>query len=389
MTEAIPPRRRSQVPDLEPLVRAVIGARVADRPTADDLTQETLQRLVVVEARLHPDALPPYAVVTARNMVRGLARRQERERRHSPRTADPRRPEDPEERAVQEEERRAVAAALARLPARDREPLIAHDVHGVETRALAQELRTTPRALAVRLSRARARLRVEYLLALRRVELPTSSCKRVLLALSAADKRQQRASGAGDHLLVCRPCAGLSDSLVRRRRPLAALWAFLGIDRLLRWLLRTGRQHPVPTATAAAGVVGVTVWAVMAFAGGQPSPTLFVQGRSPIPLSGDQRMDAYAGMTVEGRGVRVQSVVTPSAFWIGDSPRERVWVDVEDQPRSPAEIAPGRRISFEGRLTPNTPETLERAARGGPGDRGQLERQGYHVDVSGGTIRAG
>ena len=391
MTEAIRPSRRpSQVPDLAPLVRRVIGDRVADPTLAEDLTQDTLERLVAVEHRLEPSALAPYAVVTARNMVRGMARRQERELRHGPRSLDPRRPEDPQERALQEEERRAVTAALERLPSADRESLLAHDVEGVETSALAEKLGTTPGALSARLSRARARLRVEYLLALRRVELPTSSCKRVLLALSTADKRQQRASAAGEHLLVCPPCAELTESLVRRRRPLAVLWPFLGLDLLLRWLRRAARSNPGPTSVAGLGAAAVTVWAVLAITGDSPPPdTLFVRGDSSIPLHGDQGMAPYAGMTVEARSTPIQSMVDPTGFWVGDSTGKRVWVDVHDPAGSPQQITTGKRVSFQGTLTPNTPDTLERAGRGGPGDRAQLERQGYHIDVSAATVRPG
>ncbi|MDQ3979761.1 MAG: sigma-70 family RNA polymerase sigma factor [Actinomycetota bacterium] len=389
MTEASRPAPSpSQVPDLAPLVRRVIGERIADPATAQDLTQETLARLVAVERRLDPSALAPYAVVTARNAVRELGRRRERELRHGPRMLDPRQPEDPEERALQEEERRAVTAALERLPLTDRESLLAHDIEGVQARALAERLGTTPRAVSVRLSRARARLRVEYLLALRRVELPAPSCKPVLLALSAADKRQQRALGAGEHLVSCPTCAALSDPLVRRRRPLAALWPFLGLDHLVRWLRRTTRSHPAPTAAGAVAVTSVAVWAVMALGGGE-APTLFVQAESSIPLSGDQAMDRYAGMTVEARAAPVQSVVDPTGFWVGNSRGERVWVDLHDQAGTAQEITPGRRISFQGTLTPNTPETLQRAERGGAGDRAQLERQGYHIDTSAATIRPG
>lgn len=170
----------------------MVGDRVSDPATADDLTQETLARLLAVEGRLDHTALAPYAVVTARKLARGLVRSQERALRHRHRMVDPRQPEDPEERALQEEDRRALADALERLPALERRFLLAHDVEGVETAVLAERSGTTPGAVAVRLSRARARLRVEYLLALRRVELPTLGCRAALLAISAGDKRQQR-----------------------------------------------------------------------------------------------------------------------------------------------------------------------------------------------------
>ena len=139
MTEVIRRPRQSHVPDLAPLVRRVIGDRVSDRATAENLTQETLERLLAVERRLEPSTLAPYAVVTARNVVRGMARRCERDLRHGPRMLDLRQPEDPEERALREEERQAVVAALERLAATERESLLAHYVEGLETSALAQQ----------------------------------------------------------------------------------------------------------------------------------------------------------------------------------------------------------------------------------------------------------
>lgn len=390
MTDAIPPPGGdSHVGELAPLVRRVVRHRVADPATVEDLTQETLERLVVAARRLDRSALVPYAVVSARNVVREWARRQERQQRHGHRMLDPRQGEDPEERVLQDEERRAVAAALQRLPPAERQPLIAHDVEGVETAALARRMGTTPAAMAVRLSRSRARLRVEYLLALRRVELPTASCKRVLLAISAGDTRQQRASGAGEHLVACPECAALSEPLVHRRRPLAGLWPFLGLDHLARWLRRTARQHPAPTAVAGltAGVIAVV--AIVASLGDDPPrPVLFVQSGSSIPLTGDEPMAPYAEMTVEARGAPVQSVVESSGFWVGNSRAERVWADVHDETGIAPRLVPGQRISFQGRLVANTPETLERAGRGGAADRAQLERQGHHVDVEGGTIQA-
>ncbi len=388
MSDSIPPSGRpSQVPELAPLVRRIVGSRISDPATVEDLSQETLERLVAVESRLDPSALAPYAVVTAGNAVKGWARRREREVRHSPRMLDARQPEDPEELALEEEERRAVAAALRQIPAGERAPLIARDVEGLETREIADRLGTTPGALAVRLSRTRARLRVEYLLALRRVELPTAGCKRVLLALSTGDKRQQRALQAGEHLLACPPCAELSHPLVHRRRPLTVLWPVLGLDHLARWLRRTARAHPAPSVAAGFAVTGLAVWAALAFSGDEPRrPVLFVQAGSSVPLAGTEPMAPYAGMAVEARGVRVQSVVEPRGFWVGNSEADRVWVDVHDE-SEPPQLAAGQRISFQGTLVPNTAQTLERAGGGGADDRAQLEGQGYHVDVPSEGIR--
>ncbi len=399
MSERTPTADRpSQVLALAPLVRGVIARRVADQPTAEDLAQETLARLLVVADRLDPGALAPYAVVTARNLSHGLARSRDRALRHSHRLVDLRPPEDPEERALQEEDRRTLDDALGLLPAMDRQALIAHDVEGVETAVLADHLGTTPGAMAVRLSRARARLRVEYLLALRRVEPPSPSCRPVLLAISTGDKRRQRALRIGEHLLACPPCAALSEPLVRRRRPLGALWPVLGLDQLVRWLRRNAREHPAPAAITSVAAAGVAVWVVAASFGAPPPsegvvsvapppPTLFVLAEPPIPFSGDDPMGAYVGMVVEARGALVQSEIDRSGFWVGDPGTGRVWVDVHDETVPPNQLTRDTRVDFQATLSPNTQETLEAASRGGALDRAQLEGQGHHLDVRGETIR--
>lgn len=389
MSDSIsPPDPAGGVADLVPLVRRVIALRVSDQSTVDDLVQETLARLVAVEGRLDPTALAPFAVVVARNLVRSLARTRERERRATPRMLDPSEPEDPEERALRDEDRLALVAALERLSGPERESLVAHDVEGVGTEALAQRFGTTPGALAVRLTRARARLRVEYLLALRRVELPTPVCKRVLLSLSSGVKRDQRAVRAGEHLAGCPTCAALSEPLIQRRRGLAVVWPFLGLDALARRLRRVARAHPAPaTAVVVAGVV-VGVWAFIAFTGRDaPEGTLFVEGGPPIALAGGDPLGPHAGRVVVARGAPVQSVPDARGFWLGPSAAERVWDDVHQQPEPPR-LAVGQRVSFRGRVVANTPETLETAGRSSPADRAHLERQRHHVDVEGGTLRS-
>ena len=75
--------------------------------------------------------------------------------------------------------------------------------------------------MAAQLARARAKLRINYLLAIRAIDLPTDRCQSVLNALSAGDRRRQRALDAGGHLLDCKVCAALSNPLTERRRALA------------------------------------------------------------------------------------------------------------------------------------------------------------------------
>jgi RNA polymerase sigma factor (sigma-70 family) len=210
--------QHDDVVELAPLLRRVIGARVYDGHVVEDLEQETLTRVMAARQRLEPRTLAPYAVVTARNLTRSLATSEDRGRRHAHRLIDLREPVLPEEEALRREERRAITTALGKLSQQDREALVAHEVEGTDTITLAASRDSTPGAVAAQLSRARARLRVEYLLELEQAEPPTARCRPVLLALSAGDRRRQRDLDAGGHLLGCSWCARLSEPLLDRRR---------------------------------------------------------------------------------------------------------------------------------------------------------------------------
>ena len=210
--------QHDDVVELAPLLRRVIGARVHDGHVVEDLVQETLTRVMAARRRLEPRTLAPYAVVTARNLTRSLATSEDRSRRHAHRLIDLREPVLPEEEALRREESRAIATAMGKLPEQDRKALVAHEVEGMDTTTLAARRDSTPGAVAAQLSRARARLRVEYLLELEQAEPPTARCRPVLLALSAGDRRRQRDLDAGGHLLACAWCARLSEPLLDRRR---------------------------------------------------------------------------------------------------------------------------------------------------------------------------
>jgi RNA polymerase sigma factor (sigma-70 family) len=203
--------------ELIPLVRRIIGSRVADRSTADDLVQETLVRVLAAKDRVERGMLEPYAIVTARNVVASMWEAKDRHLRHQHRVVDLTSPEAPEDQLMAREEQTAVAAALERLSDRERQTLLGHEVMGLDTRTLAEEAGSTAGAVAAQLNRTRARLRVEYLLVVNRVEqLPTDRCRPVLFAVSGGDRRRQREVDAGRHLLECELCASLSQPLLQR-----------------------------------------------------------------------------------------------------------------------------------------------------------------------------
>ena len=212
------PESGRRVEQLIPLVERVIRARVSDRAVADDLVQETLVRVLARAHRVEPGLLEPYAIVTARNVVRSLWTERDRQRRNQHRLLDVARTPLPDEQLLRDVDSGAVATALDRLNERERTALLAHEVAGQDTRSLAGDLGTTPGAVAAQLNRSRARLRVEYLLALRGEEPPTDRCRPVLLALSSADRRRQGEVNAARHLLECELCAELSEPLLERGR---------------------------------------------------------------------------------------------------------------------------------------------------------------------------
>jgi serine/threonine-protein kinase RsbT len=207
---------QADVAALIPTVRRIVAARVRDRAAADDLVQETLVRVLAAAERVEPGMLEPYAIVTARNVVATMWQQQDRQRRNQHRVVDLRAPDTPDEDMLRREEQDAVTVALTRLSERERSALLAHEVGGRDTRSLAQDLGSTAGAVAAQLNRARARLRVEYLLAMERAEPVGDRCRPVLLALSSADRRRQREVDAGRHLLECELCARLSQPLLER-----------------------------------------------------------------------------------------------------------------------------------------------------------------------------
>ena len=208
------------VVDLVPVLRRVVGARIKDPHAVEDLVQETLARLMSSSRRIHPDKLHNYAAVTARHVVASYAERNDRARERSHLLAEAVGAADvepPTDGLLRQEDREFVSAALAQLSEADRDLLVAHEVHGADTSTMAAERGSTPGAVAARLSRARASLRVEYLLAAEGIEPPTDRCRPMLRALSRSDRRRQRELDVNGHLLECTTCSELADRLFERR----------------------------------------------------------------------------------------------------------------------------------------------------------------------------
>ena len=174
------------VASLLPMLRRIVFSRVGNEAAAEDLVQETLVKVLAAANRIEPGMLEPYAITTARHVIASMWRSQDTQRRNQHRVVGMDHVDAPDERLLKEEERAAVSAALEHLSEREQQTLLAHEVSGQDMRSLATELNTTAGAVAAQLNRTRARMRVEYLLALHDAEPPTDRCRPVLYAISGA-----------------------------------------------------------------------------------------------------------------------------------------------------------------------------------------------------------
>lgn len=412
--------QHSEILELTPLIRRVVAARVRDPDAVDDLVQEALTRLIAARPRLEDEALAPYAIVTARNLVASLARDRERQRRHSHRLVDLTEPERPDEEVLRREEAAAVDAALARLSARDRDAVVAHEVEGVDTASLAGTQRSTPGAIAVQLARSRAKLRVDYLVASEGVQLPTGRCRPVLLALSAGDRRRQQALDAGGHLLECRTCARLSKPLLERRRPVAVLLPLAFLWLIWKKVMAWARAHPVQAVATTAAVAGLataplvlhrpapppappppviapvttvappaTAPAPRPKAGGAQGPggVLTVPGGSLLPVPAGSGLARWSGQPVTARGAPVGQVLADEGFWVGPGGSNRIWVQLVGRGESPFRVRPGQKVSFVGKLVPNAPGYAQRSGPTGAEGMKLLVRQTQHIEVRYESVR--
>lgn len=385
-------------------VRRYLGRTVHDEQELDDLVQETLLRVWEVRGRVARAAAGSYAVATARNLVQNRDRAQQLHARHAHRLHEPETVDGPEVVALAREELVAAAAVAMTLTDDDR-ALLAPD--GATT-AAADERTARRRS---RLARARARARVDYLLHLRRLTLPTPRCRGVLEALSAGDRRQQERTGAAQHLLACSVCTSCATALLGRDRRLFGVVA-LPLLLLLALLRRAWARSPAATSAAtvaaAAAVAGVLVAStghphaspapVAAAAAAPPSPTTSAQvpaapAAAPPPGSAAApavlRLTGSAGFTVvpldnlgrpvDAVGVLVLSVPADEGFWVGPDDGHRLFVHLSGRGESPQTVRPGDRVSFTGsvqRLTPLAEEGVDPAE-----GLAQLTAQGGFISV--------
>jgi RNA polymerase sigma factor (sigma-70 family) len=380
---------------VEPVIRRVVAARVTNPSDIDDLVQDCLERLLGAHRRLAPETVLPFGIVTARNLVASHSRTAARRAAAAPLIADPQEPDRPEDTVLASEAASAMETAVSRLSPEERADILSY--YGPGPGPGASETQEATGALRVRIARIRAKLRLEYLLAFRRIELPAPQCRRVLLAISAGDTRRQRELDAGRHLLDCGTCAALSEPLSRRS---VALTALTFPAALTARALAKARAHPVQaTASTAAGTAAVAA-AVIAGSGmfaSSPAPVVH-PAASPAPLptisglaigeravSSRRSIRAAIGERARASGVAVESAVTRNGFWVG-SPRLRVWVELTG-PLEPLHIAANSHLDFDGTVTGNGSGFPVREGVSAADGAALLNSQGAHIEVRTTDIR--
>jgi RNA polymerase sigma factor (sigma-70 family) len=396
---------------VEPVIRRVVAARAANPADIDDLVQDCLERLLTARSRLAPEALVPYAVVTARNLVSSHARSAMRHAAVAPRILDAAEPDQPEDLLLTGEVRRAMTAALSQLSAQERNDLLSYysefpavagpgqaaagpgQAGGGPAPAVAARTPGSRGALRVRMARTRAKLRLEYVLAFRHLELPTPRCRGVLLAISAGDTRRQRELQAGQHLLDCATCATLSEPLDRRSVALTAIAIPGG---LVAWAASKARAHPLHAAgSVAAGSAAIAGAVLLQSAHHRPVPPpprpaasprvetisqLAVDGRPVRDTQAATSLRPLVGEAAVASGVSVVAAVTRNGFWIGTA-QARIWVQLTG-PLRPLHIHAGDRVRFRGTVSANPAGYPARAGLTDRADGQLLTRQGAHLTVS-------
>jgi len=382
---------KDRVAAVEPVVRRVLGAKVYDGHRLDDLVQETLTRVASSRRDLDGETLVAYAIVSARNLLASDSARLARRSGLQHRLADTRQPEQPDAVALAGEQQAALRVALAALSDAERRAVLAHEVEGVDTATIADQHSSTPGAIAARLARARAKLRVDYLVAYRRTRLPTGECHGVLVALSAGDKRRQSSLGAAEHVLDCPTCAELTPTLVERRLPLAVLVPAGAVGPLLRAVGRAGRGHPARMA-AAVGTAGAVAVAVVLAQDREPKaspppvatappsvcPGLTDGGGRPV---GGSALAGQPGTGVEGRGVSVQSVPANEGFWTACG-QGRIWVRLVGAGESSRTITPGATVTFHATAVSHGAGFAASQGVDPAEGSAELDGQGFHLEVA-------
>jgi RNA polymerase sigma factor (sigma-70 family) len=376
-------------------VTAVLdNGEAAPDTSAEDIAQEAIARLLENAWRLDRSAAAGYALATARNLLISTRRSRNLAERHAPRLVEIEPPGDPQEAVVRAEERAALARALRRLPPKERDVLVQREVRARSLTDVAAEIGAKPAAVAATAARARGRLRLEYLLALHRIDLPTARCRPVLTALALGHRGRQADLGAGRHLATCTVCGELAVALSARDRHRVLAPVIVALAAGLAWVRRLVRSHPVATGGAAAAVTAsVITGAILVRSQDPPAPPppppprlqVAVGQVDLLPLAG-QSLIRFAGSTARVDRVPVASVPADEGFWIGQG-ASRLWVQLRTARESPPVIRPGEVVTFTGTVVANDPGLAPRVGLSAAEGAGQLQNQAVHLAVAPSGLR--
>ena len=398
---------------VEPLIRRVLRKRV-DPSAVDDLVQETLERMSGRMGDLSADQLAAYAATCAVNAAASFHRTNARHRRLEPGLIDLSGQEGVDTQVVASEEASTLRLALEDMDASDRELLEAHHVDETSVAALARRSGRSEMAVRLSLSRARAKLRVNYTLAHQRVEPPTSRCRSVLLALSSGDRRAQQRLEADEHLERCPACSDLVAPATGQHRPAVGLlallaWWWKGLSAAVRRSVSVGATVAGAAALAVVTVVTLSNTGRPAEQAATPTtatsitsapvgaPTTTVASPPPISsggidtsagplLSTPSGLKASNGQQVTATSAVVTDVPANEGFWVQAADRGAIWVQLIDTgAESPVTITTGARVTFRGTVVAHDGNFAGLA--GPPGER--LRAQGQHLEVRSGDVQLG
>lgn len=384
--------------DVRAALPGYVGNLGVDPQDVDDFVQETLARVLAVRHRLADDVVGSYACVIARNLVVSRRRSETIAKRKLPDLLDPTQDESGEAFVERREREVALLAALATLGEADRDVLVSHELHGESTSSIGRRHGKAPAAVAMQLARLRARVRLDYLLALRRAPLTSDRCGPVLLAVSAGDLRRQRETRSAEHLMTCAGCADLAAPLMERRLWLAVLWPF-GLGALWAGMRRWGQQSTPARTVQAVGMTAVASVTVLALTHrAQPTPPAAATPRrsatttaAPSPMATWAPgfvADAHVGRPVVLLRAPVQSVPADEGFWIG-SADDRVWVQIKERrdSESPQHVRAGDTVSGLAHMVANAPSFLRDTGLDANGGAADLRRQGVHAEIDPSKLR--
>ena len=360
------------------VVRRYLTRRTRDTHLVEDLTQETLVGVAAARPRLSGDELRAYSVATARNLLVGQRRADAMHSRHVHRLVEYRGLAGPERLTLEREETDALARALDRLDPEDRELLLAHEADDVSIPQLAERRDVTPATISTRLARARARLRVEFVLAFRNVGPLPSRCRQVLVAMSSGDARRQEELDAASHVESCPTCASLAKPIAQRRRGIALWLLLVPIGRGAVWVARrlrdsrlaqgvavatvsaasvalyVGLRHPDTHPPARAGA-RPPVTATTAPPPPSPSPTSSVLARrvATNPCTTSSAIDrSRDGCPLVLSDRQVAAVPADEGFWLSapDGAAPPLWVHLIGPGESPEHVMAGAHVRVAGRI---------------------------------------